>query len=345
MPWDATVRTWGGERVRRPGPATTTLRVAAWVTEDAARRITAGAGRDFDLLCRRATQSNFQPISLGAHAVISVRNRMRETSSANVVARLRGTDSVLTRDVVVVSAHYDHLGIGRAEEGDSVYNGAEDNASGVAALLGVARGLVSAEGSPRRSVLFLAATATESGLLGSDEFLRRTTVPAEHMVAVVNFDRANLRGRVQDVIGLGASESTLDDLVRQAAAGEGMTASAPAPRAVAEIYDLDPFPFAMTGIPGLTLRAGTAYRGRAASWAAEQEAEFLANRFHRPSDAVDRETRYDGVLDQVRVAIRLIWTLATADTYPKWKPDAEFRAAGDRLELRRLRSAPGHRTP
>jgi Zn-dependent M28 family amino/carboxypeptidase len=342
MSWRATVHTWGGERVRPPAPGTTTLRVGAWITEDATKRITDAAGRNFDLLARRAAQPSFQPIPLGAHGVITLRNRIRETSSANVVAMLRGADSLASSDVVVVSAHYDHLGIGIAEGNDSVYNGAEDNASGSAALLGVARGLVA--GGPRRSVLFLATTATESGRLGADEFLRHTAIPAVRMVAVVNIDRANLRGRVQDVMGLGADESTLQDVLRQAATAEGMTVTAPAPGSVAEVYHLDPLPFAMAGIPGLTLRAGLSYRDRVESWGAEREAEYLANRFHRPSDAVEQETLYDGLPEQVRVAVRLIWALATADTYPKWKPDAEFRAAGERLELRRLRAAPPRRS-
>jgi len=345
MSWHATVHTWGGERVRPPAPATTTLRVAAWITEDAISRITETAGRNFDLLVRRAAQPSFQPIPLGAHGVISIRNRIRETSSANVIALLRGADSLATRDVVVVSAHYDHLGIGIAEGTDSVYNGAEDNASGSAALLGVARGLVAGDGGPRRSVIFLATTATESGRLGADEFVRRTAIPAERMVAVVNIDRANLRGRVHDVMGLGADESTLQDFLRQAAAADGRTVTAPPLGAVAEVYHLDPLPFAIAGIPGLTLRAGYSYRDRAESWGAEREADYLANRFHHPSDAVEQETRYDGLHDQVQMAIRLVWGLAMADSYPKWKPDAEFRAAGDRLELRRLRAAPPRRTP
>ena len=345
MPWHATVHTWGGERVRPPAPATTTLQVAAWITGDAVKRITETAGRDFDLLVRRAAQPSFEPIPLGAHGVISIRNHIRETTSANVVALLRGADSLAASDVVVVSAHYDHLGIGIAEGADSVYNGAEDNASGSAALLGIARGLVAGDGGPRRSVIFLATSATESGRLGAEEFVRRTAIPAERMVAVVNFDRANLRGRVQDVMGLGADESTLQDVLRQAATAEGMTVTAPTPGTLAEVYRLDPLPFAIAGIPGLTLRAGFSYRDRVESWGAEREADYRANRLHRPSDDLEQETRYDGLHQQVRLAVRLLWALATADTYPKWKPDAEFRAAGERLDLRRLRAAPPRRTP
>lgn len=340
MGWEAIVHTWGGERVRRSGPATTTLRVAAWLTEQAVKRITESAGRDFDLMARRAAQRSFRPISLGAHGVINVRNRVRETTAANVLALLPGTDTIATSEVVVVSAHYDHLGIGIPVGADSVHNGAEDNASGTAAMLGVARGLVAGSGGLRRSILFLATTGTESGRLGSEEFLRRTVIPAERIVAIVNFDRANLRGRVQDVIGLGADESNLDAVLRQAAGAEGMTMSASASGLASEAYSLDPMSFARAGIPGLTLRAGWLYRDRAESWGVERETEYLARRFHRPSDAVNQETRYDGLYEQVRVAVRLVWALATASTYPKWKPEAEFRAAGERLELRRLRSTP-----
>jgi Zn-dependent M28 family amino/carboxypeptidase len=146
-------------------------------------------------------------------------------------------------------------------------------------------------------------------------------------------------------MGLGADESTLQDILRQAAAAEGLAVTTPSPHTTAELYRLDALPFAMAGIPGLTLRAGFSYRDRAASWGAAQEADYLANRYHRPSDAVGQETRYDGLHEQVRVAVRLVWALAMADTYPKWMPDAEFRSAGERLELRRLRAVPARRTP
>ncbi len=338
MGWEATVHTWGGERVRRVGPTTTTLRAAAWITEAAVKRFTAMTGRDFDLMVRRAAQQSFRPVSLGSHGVINVRNRVRQTSAANVIALLSGSDSLATSDVVVVSAHYDHLGTGMPEGSDSVHNGAEDNASGTAALLGVAQGLVAADGGLQRSVLLLATAATESGRIGSEEFLRRTAIPAEGIVAVLNFDRANLRGPTQDVTGVGAEESSLEVAVRQAAGAEGLTLTPASPRSATEAYALDPLSFAKSGIPGLTLRAGLVFRGRPESWGADREAEYLSNRFHRPSDAVDQETRYDGLREQVRVALRLVWTLATGTGFPKWKPDAEFRAAGERLELRRLRA-------
>ena len=225
--------------------------------------------------------------------------------------------------------------------GDSIYNGAEDNASGVASLLAVASGFAAAGQRPRRSILFLATTAAEAGRLGSQAYVANPSVPIERIVAVVNVDRASVRGATRDVVGLGLPESGLGPYLEQAAAAERLVvASDPDPTA-GWFYRSDHIPFAMVGIPTLLLRPGTSVLEQADEWGIQEEHRYVFERYHRPSDELSDTWDYDGMLQEVRLLIRLAWTLAEGDEFPTWTADSEFGSAAQQLRLRRMRQSGG----
>src|SRR5439155_8705073 len=204
--------------------------IEGWITLDAARRLFAMSGQDYDALKKQAVTRAFKPVPLGVKASMTIRNTLRTVQSRNVVAKLEGSDSQKKDEYVVYSAHWDHLGIGQPVKGDKIYNGARDNASGVAAVLEIARAFTKVQPPPKRSVLFLAVTAEEQGLLGSQYYSVTPIYPLAKTAADINIDELNVWGKTSDitVIGLGASD--MDDYLRQAAQEQHRTLrSDPAP--------------------------------------------------------------------------------------------------------------------
>ena len=336
-PWSVVRNSWSGEQVRLDRPLQESLRFGAWMTEEATRTMLAAAGRDYDLLVRRAQRPEFRPIPLDAHAVVHVRSRVRHFSSVNVVATAPGGDPQGRREAVVLTSHYDHLGVGIPVDGDSIYNGALDNASGVAALLAVGAGLAASGPPPRRSVVLVATTAEESGLLGAQAYTQAPPIPLEHTAAAINIDRANLWGVTADAVALGAERSGILTYVDRAWASEGVErVPDPNPHA-GHFYRSDHLAFARAGIPVVSLRAGSRFVERPPEWGTEREREYVAQYYHRPGDAFRDDFQYEGLLQQVRLLLRLAWELAATSDYPAWNRDSEFRPAGEQLRLRRLR--------
>src|SRR4029077_10280077 len=190
--WDVVRGSWSVEQFKLDRPAAQSIAFAGWVTQDAAQGALAQAGLSLDSLTRAAARRDFRPVATGVHVAVEVASAVRHVQSENVVARLPGSDPALSREVVLFTAHWDHKGIGPVVNGDSIYNGAEDNASGVAAMLGAAGALVQSQARQRRPVLFGATTAEESGLLGSEAYLRDPLVPLERSAAVLNLDVVNV---------------------------------------------------------------------------------------------------------------------------------------------------------
>lgn len=323
-PWGVVRSSWTVEQFQLDRPAGPQLRFAGWVSSDAAGAALRAAGLDLDTLSRAAVGRGFRPVVTGLRAAVTVSSRVRRVRSANVVGRLRGSDTALAREAVLFTAHYDHKGVGLPVAGDSIYNGAEDNASGVAAMLGAADALVRSRQRPRRSVVFIATTAEESGLLGSAAYAADPLVPLDRSAAVVNLDHANVRGRTRDISALGADRSTLGATLAAAARAESLT--------VVETRDVrgaffrsDHFPLARVGIPALSLQRGEDYVGRSREWAVEQEAQWNTRRYHQPSDEYSRDFDYAGMVQQVRVAVRIALEVANAAALPQWKPTAEFQ--------------------
>jgi Zn-dependent M28 family amino/carboxypeptidase len=278
---------------------------------------------NLDSLFAAAAKRDFRPVATGLRAAVQIPSRLRRVRSENVVARLPGSDPALANQPVLVTAHWDHLGVGPIVAGDSIYNGAEDNASGVAALLASALTL-SRGPRPRRPIIFIATTAEESGLLGSEAYVRAPLLPLETTAAVLNLDGMNVRGATRDIAALGADRSSLGPMFSTAALVESLTVSKePDERGL--FFRSDHFPFARAGVPALSLESGLNFVGRPAGWGKLQDSIWTANRYHQPSDQYDPAFRMDGLAQQVRVTVRVARDVANAATLPQWLPTAEFR--------------------
>jgi Zn-dependent M28 family amino/carboxypeptidase len=260
---------------------------------------------------------------------------MRHTQAANVVGRLRGSDPALAAEAVVIGGHYDHLGIGRPVNGDSIMNGALDNASGTAAILGLADAFVRSGVRPKRSLVFILFTGEEKGLLGSAAFAQRPTMPLAAMTAMLNVDVTNLYGAARDIAALGLDQSTLGEVFARAARAEGLRVTTDSTALLrGSFFRSDHFPFAKAGVPALSLEGGSEMVSRPAGWLEEQLAAYNRDRYHQVDDELLDWYTLDGTLQQMRVIARVALAVGNAPGQPAWNASSEFRAAG---EARRTR--------
>jgi Zn-dependent M28 family amino/carboxypeptidase len=248
-------------------------------------------------------------------------NTVRRFQDRNVVGYLPGRHVSRRDELVVFTAHYDHLGIGPPSPGgDSIYNGAYDNASGVSLLLEVAAALTAAPTLPDRSVLFMATAAEEPGLLGSTHYVRRPLFPLDRTVAAINVDGANLWGATDDMIVLGGERSTLGDVIAQRATAMGLEARAdPTPERGA-FFRGDHFAFARAGVPAAAIGHGIRFRGRPEGWGAARVAEYQSRRYHQPGDRYDPAFDLAGAVQQARLVLATLVALAQAEGRPEWHP-------------------------
>jgi Zn-dependent M28 family amino/carboxypeptidase len=300
--------------------------VEGWITEPKARALFSGAGQDFDALHNAALSPDFKPVPLGMNASVTIHNTIRDIESHNVVAKLEGSDPKLKNQYVIYTAHWDHLGIGKPVNGDSIYHGAVDNASGVAGLLEIARAFKDAQPRPRRSILFLSVTAEEKGLLGSQYYAEHPLYPLRDTLAEINMDGLNVHGLTRDLTVIGLGNSTLDDYVRQVASEQGRTVR-PDPEPEKGFYfRSDHFNFAKQGVPALDPDSGVDYIGRPEGWGFKMLDEFTTNDYHKPSDKVKLDWDLSGAVQDLQLYFSVGYRVADAERFPEWSPDSEFRA-------------------
>jgi Zn-dependent M28 family amino/carboxypeptidase len=323
-PWSVVRSSWTVEQLQLDRRRPESLVVAGWVSTEAARAALAERGLALDTLTRAAARRDFRPVATGLRATVTVTSRLRHVESENVVARLPGRDSLLAREVVLFTAHWDHKGIGPAVAGDTIYNGAEDNASGVAAMLAAAQALAAVRPRPRRTILFVATTAEESGLLGSAAYVAAPLVPLAQTALVINLDVTNVRGRTRDISALGADRSTAGAVFTAAARAESLVVAGE-PDVRGAFFRSDHFPFARAGVPALSIRPGLDFVGRSRDWGREQEALYNRQRYHQPSDEYGESFDFAGMAQQVRVAVRVAWAVAEAAELPRWHATSEFQ--------------------
>jgi len=340
-PWQVVRSSWTGPQYSVP---TTERRVPlrGWVTEDACRKLAALAGRNLDELVRSANRRDFQPVPLGIAVSTAFDSRIERTRTANVLAVLPGSDPRLSSEVVLYTAHHDHLGI-RADAApgeDAIYNGAEDNASGVALMLGVARAFAALEKAPRRSILFAAVAAEEQGLLGSEYLAHHPPVPLGRIAVDINIDGANVFGRTRDVTVIGLGKTDLDPALRALARTQGRVLRADQLPDRGYFYRSDQFSFARAGVPSAYFESGLDYRGRPAGWGREKREAWEETRYHQPSDELTPDWDLSGAVEDARLQFALGYSVAQATSLPAWTPGDEFEAARLR-SLEALRHPPG----
>jgi Zn-dependent M28 family amino/carboxypeptidase len=304
--------------------------VEGWITLDQAKALMAMAGQNFDSLKAAAATREFRPVPLGVTASVQLQNRMRNIDSRNVVAKLEGSDASLKDEYVVYTAHWDHYGVGSPVNGDSIYNGAEDNATGTAGLLAVAKAFKALPTPPKRSIVFLAVTAEEQGLLGAQYYGVTPIYPLAKTVANINMDGLNPWGPTKDliVIGLGASE--LDDYATAAAREQGRTIKPDAEPEKGFYYRSDHFNFAKNGVPAFYAESGTEYVGKPAEFGMQKREKYTADLYHKPQDEIDPTWDMSGAVQDLQLFFTIGYRVANASEIPEWRPGNEFRATREK---------------
>lgn len=327
-PWTTVTSSWTGAQVRLETEPTS-LKFAGWLTESAAQDLMRRGGAELSQAMTAAARRDFKAIPLRAGVDASIRSEIRRSATYNVVGRWPGRGP-LAHEAVLIGGHYDHLGVRAPVNGDSIYNGALDNASGTAAVLAAAEAFSRSGVHPGRSILFMAFAAEESGLIGSQAFAGNPTLPLKRLAAVLNMDVMNLYGRTRDVSALGVDQSSLGEVFRRAARSEGLRVVVDTDALIrGSFFRSDHFPFARAGVPSLSLEGGDDYVGKPAGWGARQREEYGDQRYHQPSDEMLPWYAMDGAVQQVRVIVRAAVAIAGATAQPTWNPGSEFKAAGE----------------
>lgn len=327
-PWTTVQSGWTGPQVRIEQPASSLI-VAGWLSNQAAGRIFEKGGQNLAQLSEQAATRQFKAVPLNVQMDATVRSRISRSETSNVLGRWTGRGA-LAKQAVLLSGHYDHFGIGTAIDGDSIYNGAEDNASGTAAVLAAAEAFARSGVRTGRSIVFVGFTAEESGLLGSQALVAKPTIPLSQMAAILNLDVMNLYGRTADVSALGLDQSSLGAVFRKAAAAEGLKVSVNQDALLQGSYfRSDHFPFARAGVPGTSIENGEQYIGKPAGYAHEKKSEYTEKRYHQPSDELLPWFSYGGALQQLRVIVRTAVAVANAPEQPIWNKTSEFHEAGE----------------
>ncbi len=327
-PWQVVVSSNINEHrlLPRPSDAPAPIGVRGWIQHDVAANLLKQAGLDLAQLTKQADTRSFRPVPTGITVDMSFTNTMSHVIADNVVGLVEGSDPKLKNQYVVYSAHWDHFGIGPAINGDSIYNGAYDNASGVATILAVAHAIARDPSKPKRSQLFAFVTAEEAGLLGSQYFGEHPPVPARDIIADLNVDEANVDGPVRDLNVLGDNKSSLGPMLAALIKPQGMTLTPEAHPEAGAFYRSDHFSLARVGIPSVSIGAGTDFVGKPAGWGKAHEEDFVAHRYHQPSDQYDPSWPLTGTVQLADIIYNFGNELANTSTPPTWNRDAEFRS-------------------
>ncbi len=305
--------------------------VESWITLDRAKELFAAAGQDFDALKEQATTKEFKPVALNAKATFRVKNTLRTIDSQNVLAKLEGSDPALKNEYVVYSAHWDHLGKDDKAQGDGIYNGAVDNASGVAQVLEIAEGFTKLAAPPKRSVIFLMVTAEEKGLLGAKYYAEHPLYPPAKTLANINIDSANQWGRTKDVVFIGEGNTTIEDVAREVLTQQGRTVTPDPNTEKGFYYRSDHFEFAKVGVPAFYADPGTQYVGKDPDFAKKKADEYEANDYHKPSDEIKPDWDLSGAVEDAQFYFAVGQRILQGDKYPEWKPGTEFKAKRDEM--------------
>ncbi len=328
-PFGVVVSSWTGPQLGfdEPGDHMDQSKAVGWITSDAARKLFAAAGKDYAAMIAAAAKPGFKAVPLGLKASVSMTNSIRRQASNNVVGLLPGTER--PDEYVLYTAHWDHLGRCEPIDGDDICNGAVDNASGTAGLIALAEAQVKA-GRTKRSQLFVAVTAEESGLLGSSYFANNPTVPLRQIVGGLNMDALNVHGKTRDIVLVGSGKSELEEYVRRYSAQQGRVIKPEPTPEKGYYYRSDHFSLAKLGVPMLYAEAGNdLIEGGVARGTALAE-DYTAKRYHNPLDEYDPKWDWSGAVQDLELNYMIGRDLANGANWPNWLPTSEFRAIRDR---------------
>jgi Zn-dependent M28 family amino/carboxypeptidase len=322
--------------INAPDKNMDTVAVRSWMTLEEAKKLFAAAGKDYEQLKKEARQKNFKPVSLGAKASFSLQNKIRQFKSHNVIGKLAGSDPQKKDEYIIYSAHWDHLGRDTRLTGDQIYNGALDNASGVAAILELAQAFTQLPQPPPRSILFLATTAEESGLLGAKYYAEHPLYPLDHTLADINIDILNPWGKTRDIEDISFSNSTLDQMFAAAAQRQGRLAKPNTEPEKGTFFRADNFEFAKAGVPALYIGSKPKeFLGQPADYGQKKSDEYTLHHYHQVSDEVNPAWDLSGALEDIRLLFEVGDRVAEEEKYPAWLPGSEFKAKRDQMMARK----------
>ncbi|WP_105103856.1 M28 family metallopeptidase [Microbulbifer pacificus] len=330
-PWEVVSGSWSGAQISLAADDKNADRVAveAWMTGDAAKELFRAAGLDLAQEMDAAKQRGFKPKAMDLSASVDLKSKVRTSNSRNVVAKIPG--SKYPDEAVIYTAHWDHLGVNdHAEGGDHIFNGAVDNATGTAGLLAMAHQVKKMPQPPERSLVFVAVTAEESGLLGSKYYAENPVVPLEKTVAGINFDAMGVLGPMRDVIVVGYGNSELEKLLEKAAAKQGRYLAPEDHPERGYFYRSDHFSLAKKGVPMLYFDSGTDSFEHGREWAQKKGEEYTSHAYHKPGDEYDPQWNLEGAAMDLALGLDLGLELANSRDWPNWYSGNEFRAARDK---------------
>ncbi len=326
--WNVVRNSWGAERFRlkpKPGEPPRS-RVEGWITREKAELLFEMAGYSLVEMMDRSGKRDFQPVNLGVNLNVDMNSRINEIESQNVIGIIPGK---IADEYVVYTSHLDHLGIDPRVPGDNIYNGALDNATGCAGLLEVGRAFANLPEPPERSIVLIAVTAEEKGLLGSTYYAQDPVYPLNKTLANINVDSFTPLGRVNNLVVLGADRTSLSTLVEKLASDNGMYASPDQRPGQGSYFRSDQLSFARVGVPAVYLNSGLDYEGRPEGWGAEMAGEYGREHYHQPSDEYREDWSTDGIVQMARLTFQFGYRVAKLQEWPTWNDGESFRAIRD----------------
>jgi len=332
-PYSVVMTSWAKENFEIDAPTKNmdAVPVRSWITLDVAKKLLADSGQDFEALKKAAITKEFRPVSIGAKANFDLKQTVRSFTSRNVVGKIDGIDPKLKDECIIYTAHWDHLGRHEELKGDKIFNGALDNASGVATILDIAKAFLKLPSATKRSVLFMATTAEEAGLLGAKHYANNPLYPLEKTLADINIDGVNPWGKTRDIEDTSDGNSTLDDMLGDAASRHGRVLKPNSQPEKGSFYRADHFEFSKLGVPSLYPGTGKDVIGKPAGFGMEKSKEYIAKHYHQPSDEVDPAWDLSGAADDAVLLFEVGYQVANGDKYPEWKPGTEFKARRDEM--------------
>src|SRR5437016_3784677 len=331
-PWQVVRSSWAKENFELDNPNKNADAVSArsWITIDVAKKLFADCAQDFDALKRSAVTKEFRPVALNAKANIDIKQALRSFKSHNVIGKFEGNDPVLKDEYIIYTAHWDHLGRHPELQGDQIFNGAVDNASGDAAVIELASAFPKADPAPRRSILFMCTTAEEAGLLGAKWYAEHPLYPLEKTLADINIDSMNVWGKARDIEDVSFGFSTMDDSLAAAAQRQGRKAIPNSRPEKGAIYRADNFEFSKVGVPSLYTGKGEHLLSRPEN-APLRSDEFDSKDYHQVTDQVYPDWDLSGAVQDVDLLFEVGYQVANADKFPEWKPGNEFKPKRDAM--------------
>ena len=332
-PYSVVRSSWGGENfeIDAADKNMNHVGVRSWITLPTAQKLFQASGVDFNELKKKALSKDFRPVPLKAQASFALQQKVRSFKSHNIVGKIEGSDPKLKDEWVMYTAHWDHLGRKPEMKGDNIYNGALDNASGVAAILELAQAYGKLPAATKRSILFMATTAEESGLLGAKFYAQNPLYPLEKTLANINIDGTSVWGKTKDIEDISDGNSTLDDMLSAAAQRQGRVMTPNSKPERGSFYRADHFEFSKLGVPALYTGRGRDFIGKPADFGQKKTDDYVANIYHQPSDQVDPAWDLSGAVQDIQLFLEVGYLVANGDTFPEWNPGTEFKAKREEM--------------